>query len=179
MPACATSLSPWSSLYHCALWPDPWDLAWEGPLACSTASLSALCVQVLIMFRGFMKSCLPRNPSWPPHKHFWMSLWMLCPFPVLSPPGGHGGAGNLPSDLRSLPWSWQSLSSLFFNFRHLWPLKDLTLTTNQVSKRAHHLPRRGRPEPELGPQVCPGFLVTLCLMVTGQSCRGAVTGQSG
>lgn len=54
--------------------------------------------------------------------------------------------GTLPSDLRPCP-SWQSLSSHFKNFRHLWPLKDLTLTTNQVRGGPFTHPREGKPEP--------------------------------
>lgn len=75
--------------------------------------------------------------------------------------------GICPLTSDPAPWSWQSFPPSF-NFRHLWPLKDLTLTTNQVRMWAHYLPRRGRSEPELGPQVCPGFRAALCLMVTGQ-----------
>lgn len=107
-------------------------------------SLCSLC------FGAAWRAALSGNPSWPPiawapHKSSQMPLCIPSPFPVLSPPGGHGDAGNLPSD------SEGKASHLPSYFRHLWPLKDLTLTTNQVRGWAGYLPRRGRPEPQLGP----------------------------
>lgn len=52
---------------------------------------------------------------------------------------GHRDSSD--SELNSAPSDWQSLLSHFSNFRHLWPLKDLKLTSNQVRKQPLPGPR--------------------------------------
>lgn len=60
--------------------------------------------------------------------------------------------------------------SHLFRFRHLWPLKDLTLTTNQVRRWVHYLPQVGGGlSLELGPQ----SLLSLLSSPPPPCCRGA------
>ena len=75
----------------------------------------------------------------------------------------------MPSDLEGKP---SHLLSPISYFRHLWPLKDLTLTTNQVRGWAGYLPRRGGPEPQLGPGFAQASEQLCTLMVTVLGHRG-------
>lgn len=106
------------------------------------------CCQVLLMFWGQMEAAFSRIPSWPslpwtPRACSGTPGW--TPFLHSALLGDMVAQGMCPLTSDPAPSSWQSLLSHLPNFRHLWPLKDLTLTTNQVRGWTHELPQ-GRPE---------------------------------